>query len=306
MSLYSYQIFEKILQQGSFAKSAEVLNLTPSAVSHIVAKLEDEIGLQLFARSKGGVKLSGNGEKLLPYITELLRSYDRLEQQIAQIHGLEGGVVRIGTFNSITVQWLSQILHVFRSQHPQIEIQIYQGTYQDMVDWINGDIVDISFISATVLQYSHLKDAEVIPLYDDRMTCVTPPEFKAANPEYVTIDDIKNYPLIMQKEAYDQEAVRILDKYNLSSRSAFRIAEDDGIIAMVSAGFGVCILPELVVMGCNGNFNTYPFSPAEYRTICLIVNKPRFPVPAVELMKSHIVDFAKDYTLLHNQALRNG
>lgn len=161
-----------------------------------------------------------------------------------------------------------------------------------MVNWINNDSVDLAFISATGVEQSRLNDAEVIPLYKDRMLCVAPPEFNPAHPDYVTVDDIRDYPLVMQKESYDQESMRILEKYQLSSRSAFRIAEDDGIIAMVCAGFGVYIMPELVVKGCSGNFKSYPFFPAEYRTICLLVNKPRFPIPAVELMKKHIISFA--------------
>lgn len=83
MSLYSYQIFETVVQQGSFAKAADLLYLTPSAISHIISKLEKELNVQFFVRSKTGVKLTANGEQLLPYITDLLRAKEKLSQKVA-------------------------------------------------------------------------------------------------------------------------------------------------------------------------------------------------------------------------------
>lgn len=291
MSLYSYQIFETVVQQGSFAKTADLLYLTPSAISHIISKLEKELNVQFFVRSKTGVKLTANGEQLLPYITDLLRAKEKLSQKVAQIHGLESGVVRIGTFNSVTVQWLPPIIHAFHAMHPNIEISVQQGGYEDVITWLNHDVVDLGFTSTTILGELKLKNAEVTPLYQDRMVCVVPEEFQPAHSDYVTVEDIKDYPLVMQQEAYDQESVRILNKYDLTTRSMFKIAEDDGIIAMVSAGFGVYIMPELVVKGCRGAFKYYPFYPEEYRTICLAVSKANIAAPAVVAMRREIQNF---------------
>ena len=81
MSLYAYQVMEKVIENGSFAKAAEVLNLTPSAVSHIITKLEDEVELQLLNRDRSGTTLTGNGELLWPYIQDLLRMDENLEQK---------------------------------------------------------------------------------------------------------------------------------------------------------------------------------------------------------------------------------
>ena len=65
MSLYGYEIFETVVEQNSFVKAAHVLNLTPSAVSHAIAKLESDIGFPLFIRNRNGVRLTGEAEKIL-------------------------------------------------------------------------------------------------------------------------------------------------------------------------------------------------------------------------------------------------
>lgn len=55
MTLLSYQVFQTVVGQGSFQKAAEILNLTPSAVSHAIASMEQELGFSLFTRNKAGV-----------------------------------------------------------------------------------------------------------------------------------------------------------------------------------------------------------------------------------------------------------
>ena len=74
MTLLSYQVFKAVVEQESFQKAAEVLNLTPSAVSHAVSSMEKELGFSLFTRNKAGVSLTNYGERLLPYINAVLNT----------------------------------------------------------------------------------------------------------------------------------------------------------------------------------------------------------------------------------------
>lgn len=286
---------EKVIENGSFAKAAEVLNLTPSAVSHIITKLEDEVELQLLNRDRSGTTLTGNGELLWPYIKDLLRMDENLEQKIAQIHGLDKGVVRLGTINSMTVQWLPQILRTFREKYPNIEIKIFQGNYFDMGEWMNNGVIDMAFFSMTAYDEIEIKNADFIPIYSDPLVCVAPPDFEPAHPGYVTADDIRDLPLIMQRGDFDNESKRFFDEHGLKYDSRFSISEDDGIMAMVAAGFGFYIMTDLIVRGKTGDFKVYPIEPPEYREICIVVKKMDNPVPAVAALKDHIVQFTSEF-----------
>ena len=290
MSLYAYQVMEKVIENGSFAKAAEVLNLTPSAVSHIITKLEEEVGLQLLNRDRNGTTLTGSGELLWPYINDLLRMDQNLEQRIAQIHGLDKGIVRLGTINSITVSWLPQILRSFREKYPGVEIKIYQGNYFDMVVWMNNGTLDLAFGSENFHTESMFKNAKLMPVHNDPLVCVTPPDFEPKNRGYVTVDDIRDMPLIKQRSDFDQESQHFFDKHGLSYESVFSISEDDGIMAMVAAGFGFYIMTDLIVRGKTGDFKVYPIKPEEYRPICIAENKMQNPVPAVTLLRDHIIE----------------
>ncbi len=73
MSVSKYQMFVKTVECGSFSKAAEALNFTQSGVSHAVQSLEDELGVTLLSRNRGGVVLTADGRALLPKIERLCR-----------------------------------------------------------------------------------------------------------------------------------------------------------------------------------------------------------------------------------------
>ena len=288
MSIYLYTIFETVVEQSSFVKAADVLNLTPSAVSHAIAKLESDVGFQLFIRSKKGVKLTGEGETILPHIKSLQRSNENLNQVISQIHSLD-----IGTFNSVTVNWLPHIIKSFRAAHKNIEITVYQGGYNEVLDWINSRSVDLAFIANTVLP----SDMPFVPLHKDRIMCVVPKGFTPQNPEYISIEDIKDMKFVMQNSDYDQEAMKILKQYNLPVSSQFYMENDNAIMAMVESGFGACIMSDLICKSCTCNVDIYPFVPEKYRIISLIFANYNNLSPAVQKMKDHIIDFIQQHHL---------
>ena len=81
-----YEIFLKVCETGSFSKAAEALNYTQSGISQMMAGLEEELGVKLFARINRGVTLTDNGTRLLPYIRELANQKTRLRQAAFNIN----------------------------------------------------------------------------------------------------------------------------------------------------------------------------------------------------------------------------
>ena len=112
MTLLSCLIFSTIAQEGSFARAAEQLHLTPSAISHAVAGMESECGFPLFTRTKSGVTMTAAAESLMPAVRRVLASSESLDQSIAQVNGLHKGVLRVGVFNSACVVWTVSYTHL--------------------------------------------------------------------------------------------------------------------------------------------------------------------------------------------------
>jgi len=97
-----YEIFLKVCETGNFTKAAEALNYTQSGISQMMAGLEEELGVQLFARAKKGVVLTDNGQRLIPYIREMVNQKEKLRQAAFNINNKVEGKLRIGSFSSVT------------------------------------------------------------------------------------------------------------------------------------------------------------------------------------------------------------
>ena len=118
------------MQCGSFGKATAQLGYTQSAMTHLVNKLEAELGCTLLSRSSHGVRLSEEGEHLLPYIQDYLRASDALRQEAALQGESHNHVLRIGCFASIARARLPALLAKFRKLHPEIKIDVLVGGYE--------------------------------------------------------------------------------------------------------------------------------------------------------------------------------
>lgn len=114
MSLARYEVFNTVVELGSLTKAAEALNITQSAVSYSIANLEAEFGFPLLIRSRSGITLTSNGQRMLKSVRTVLHWDEKLKQEAASIKGLEVGTVRIGAFTSVCIQWLPRLLKNFK------------------------------------------------------------------------------------------------------------------------------------------------------------------------------------------------
>ena len=286
MTLLSYQIFQTVVEQGSFQKAAEVLNLTPSAISHAISTAEKELGFPLFNRNKSGVTLTSYGENLQPYILTVLNSDAKLQQAILEFNGLTHGSVKIGTFSSVCNNFIPDLVTSFSKQHPNIEIKIYQGTYDDVYSWIKTGVVDLGFLSA-----SSCKDLPITPLYEDELLCIVPKSFHPQHRSYIELNELENQRFVSQHESTDADIANLFQKYQLTVHSSCHVVDDSSAIAMVAAGLGICIMPRLVMQNSSYDVNMYPLKPVEQRTIGICALNEEFMAPAVKTMHKHIIKY---------------
>lgn len=283
MTLLAYQIFQTVVEQGSFQRAAEVLSLTPSAISHAISTAEKELGFPLFNRNKNGVTLTSYGENLQPYILTVLNSDAKLQQAILEFNGLAHGSVKIGTFSSVCNNFIPELVTGFSKLHPNIEIKIYQGTYDDVYNWIKTGVVDLGFLSE-----SSSKDLPITPLYEDELLCIVPKSFHPKHKNYVELSEIDGQNFVSQRESTDADIQKLFQKYQLSIHSSCHVVDDLSTIAMVAAGLGICIMPRLVMQNIPYEVDMYSLRPAEQRIIGLCALNPDLMAPAVKSMYKHI------------------
>lgn len=241
MTLTDCQIFSMVAQLGTFAAAAEQLHLTPSAISHAVSGMEAECGFLLFTRTKSGVKMTAAGEAILPAIRQMTASSESLNQSIAQVNGTHKGVLRVGVFNSACVTWMPQLLPPFRKEFPGIDVQIYQGSYADIANWLKTGAVEMGFLSN-----SSAIGFDFEPLYDDTLICLAPADYQPKRPGCIHANELQGQPFVSQLSDVDADIQSYFRINALQVNSRSYIADDQSMIAMVSCGQGLAIMPELM------------------------------------------------------------
>lgn len=290
MTLLSYQVFKAVVEQGSFQKAAEVLGITPSAVSHAVASMESELGTSLFIRSKNGNTLTGFGQNLLPYINAVLTSEQTLQQAVSEFAGVQSGKVRIGTFSSTCTNWVPDILHSFMEIYPDIEVDIYEGTYGDIKQWLKTGIIDFGFQSLSANENFPFE-----ALHMDPLLCVLPKDYKKKEPlDSISFDEIRYMPFIMLQETVDADIKDYLKNHQITYSSNCHIEDDLSALVMVESGFGFTIMPEMVLKGIPYDIDTYPFEEPGYRVVGLTTLDYDGMSPAARALYDHIVEQYKD------------
>lgn len=285
MSLSAYEVFVAIAERGSFAAAAHQLNLSPSAVSHALASFEEELGFSLLVRNRGGVRLTSGGEALLPAVREVLQSNEKLEQQASKLLGLEAGTVRIGAFSSVSVAWLPKIIRSFSELHPNIEVIIEQGGYDDVIEWIVKSRIDLGFVTLPAAP-----GLDVTPLYADPLVCIAPPGFEPKNKAYMTASELAQHNVVLQGQGYGKETQQLMATHKISIKSSARAIDDAAIIAIVESGLGISVVPQLALLNYRSSVQVFPFFPAESRAIVLASLSHEGLAPAAKIMHKHIVD----------------
>lgn len=276
MTLLTYEIFYTVAQEKSFQKAAKILNMTPSAISHAISSMEKELGFSLFIRNKNGTVLTSNGEAIYPHILDILNSNEYLLQSVAKLKGLRSGTIKVGCFNSVCTAWMPAIMTAFRKEYPEITVKVFQGTYTDVEEWLKNGTIDVGFLSE-----SCTRDFFYTPIYKDQLLCLTPKNFPVANPDFISIDELENQAFVFQREACDTDVQAFLDKYHISIKTNHHVIDDQSTVALIEAGMGIGIMPEILVKKMSSNINSYALHPAEYRTICLATTHPHIMSPAV-------------------------
>jgi len=284
----TFLIFVRAAEYENFNTTAKKLNLTPSAISHAISKLEKELDLVLFVRKKKGVYLTEEGRELLEYVQKIVDQEEELMQKASLIKGQINGTVRIGVVSSVCKTWIPEIILTFKQIYPKAKIIVKQGAYAEIYNWLENGEVDLGFLSrpqCVGLNYEFL--------CQDELMCVLPKGTPTKNNDYVTIDELKDMILIQQPNENSMEPKLYQSRQLSSQGSSFLIEDDLALVALVGSGIGYCVVPTLAIEGHSKNVDVKSFKPKEYREICLAWHKERKLLPLTKEMITHIIDFTK-------------
>lgn len=263
-----YAIFCKLVEIGNFTRTADKLGYSQSAVSQAVKSLEQELDLTLISRSKGGIVLTADGERIYPYISAINNAERALENMQQEMHSLENSVIRIGTFTSVSRNLLPQMMKLFKEQYPGIQFILRQGEYTSIRDWLKEGSIDLGFLNSDIYH-----DLEMEPLYKDDMRAIVPEGHPLASQEEVSMKQLAREPFILLDEGEFSLPMKLFNDYKLEPKIEYHVYDDYSILAMIRQGLGISMLYHTVLAGLSGDgVKEIPIHEKPLRTIALAWN----------------------------------
>lgn len=277
MNSIKYTAYLKTVELHSLTKAAELLGYTQPGISHMISSLEKELGFPLLIRSKDGVYPTDEGSQLLYYMRQIVKNEKMLHDLSNQILGIETGNISVGVFSSTSTQWMPALLQKFTSLHPNINVNIIEGTTIELEQLFQENQLDLALMSDPAPE-----GFEFIPLMQDPILAILPQNHPLA--EYAAINpyELVKYPFIAPHEGADEDIWRVLIPERLTPNIRYRIKGDTTILSMVANGLGVTLFPELAILLTSQKIVTRPLTTNCTRTLGIVVRSSKYASPAVK------------------------
>ena len=266
--MVSYLALLQVLESNSFSLAAKTLGYTQSAVSQMIKSLEAELGVTMLVRSRTGVALTREGEAMLPYIRDVARAHQALSDQAASLRGLEQGVVRIGSFNSVSSSLLPRAIQRFKQLHPAIRFELHQGLYQELEGLVRGGVVDFSFTD--LCRPTEFAARE---LFEDAYLAVLPMDHPLLRFDPIPRAEFVREPFILLDEGRGGATLGAFLSDHPDLDVQYRVGDDYSVLNMVENRLGVAVLPEMVARHAPSGVAVRQLHPPLRRRVGVIYRK---------------------------------
>ncbi|MBQ9045294.1 MAG: LysR family transcriptional regulator [Oscillospiraceae bacterium] len=271
-------------EHGSFSAAAEALHYTPSGVSQLVTALEQELELTLLRRTRRGVTLTQAGEKILPAARALLQQEDRIRQLAAEINGLQLGSITVGTYPSMAMLYLPEVLRAFSRDFPQIRVQVREGEQREIVEWLRTGEADVGFLGG-----GERLPGDWLPLAEDPMLAMLPRTHPLAEAEVFPLEAVRGEPFIMGGQGWDSDAIDMLHAHGIEPNVVLSTVSGISVLAMVESGLGMSIMNRLVTRVQSADIAMLPLDPPQHITLGMLLPSLDDAPPAVNKFVQYAV-----------------
>jgi DNA-binding transcriptional LysR family regulator len=187
MTFEQLRIFVAVAQREHLTRAAEIINLTPSAVSAAIKNLETFYGVELFHRVGRRIELTDTGRIFLVEARATLARARAAELTLAELGGLQRGTLNVSASQTIASYWLPPVLMRFHDQYPRIEINLVIGNTKNVSDAIVEGAADLGFIEGEINEPA-LMMREIAK--DALMVVVGPDHIWAKSQDALSFDDL--------------------------------------------------------------------------------------------------------------------
>ncbi|MCK8681553.1 LysR family transcriptional regulator [Streptomyces lichenis] len=245
MQLQQLSYFVAVAETRHFTRAAERVHVSQPSLSQQIRALERDLGAELFSRARGNIALTDAGEALLPLARRILADADTARREVQELAQLRSGRVRLGATPSLCTALLPDVLRIFHSLHPGIQLVIEESGSHDLVRELARGTLDLALVvlplpaPAPALTTVELLQEDLVVV----SAATAPPPGRP-----LRIADLEGRPLVMFRHGYDLRELTVAACRAAGFEPSFTVegGEMDAVLGFVSAGLGVAVVPSMV------------------------------------------------------------
>ncbi|MBZ5678910.1 MAG: LysR family transcriptional regulator [Acidobacteriia bacterium] len=274
MQIHQLKYFCAVARTGSFTRAAQQEHIAQPSLSQQVRKLEDELGSRLFDRLGRTVRLTQLGEAFLPRAEAILRQVADAKTEIQEMAGTERGKLVIGSIPTIAPYFLPSYLASFARKFPQIQVNVVEEVTSELLTRLQNGVIDLALVALPVPAMNCLCQE----LFRERLYLVVPQNHRFASQRAVRLQQIENDPFLLLKDGhcFRDNTLSMCGRARLQPNVVFESGQFATILAMVAAGTGVSIVPEMAIDPREGCSFVPLADESAYRRIGVVQLKQHF------------------------------
>lgn len=239
MEIRHLRCFLAVAEELHFARAAERLHIEQSPLSRAIKELEEELGVQLFARTTRSTRLTRAGRMFLEHVPRVFASLQQARDSVKAAANGFHGQLRIALSDGITPTCFSAILALCRREEPEIEIRLAEVPLSQQIKGLNDDMYDVGFAQSDEVGDGLIAE----PVWHDPLMVAVPARHPLLAYRRVPLDELLRYPLALGDsnacEGHVRQVERVLRQVNQDPLIAERVASFDLMMTLVSAGFAL-------------------------------------------------------------------
>ncbi len=251
LELRHFRTLRAIQRAGGLARAADLLNTTQSALSHQVAGIEDQVGMELFVRRSKPMRLTSAGIRMLRVADRILPEIAALEEEFHALSAGKTGRLHIAIQCHACFDWLFPVLELFRHAWPEVDVDIRAGLAFDAFPALLREEVDLVISSNP----EPLPGISFNPLFDYHPTFVASSLNPLAQKPVIEPEDFRDQTLITYPVNRDKLDIftEFLTEAKVEPRAQRPVELTAVILMLVGSNRGVAVLPDWVIRDVRSN-----------------------------------------------------
>ena len=234
-----YRIFYIVANNGNITKASEELNISQPAISKSIKNLEEQLGGQLFVRTKRGVILTDEGKEFYNYIKQAIEYINNAENKFTDLINLETGTIRIGISTTLTKEFLLPYLEDFHALYPNISIEISTYLTADLLPRLRNGLIDLIILNMNGQSYGN--DIEIKKCRQVHDCFVVNKDYIDLVDKELSLEDLNNYPLILQAKGSNTRTFldNVAREYGVTLKPNIELASYTLAVEFTKIGLGI-------------------------------------------------------------------